>query len=179
MADEENENVEEETKKKPGLIGKLIVWGAIFVMGAGAGFAVPMLTGGGEPVEEEEGVNPATIGVELMDFPEPTEETAYIEFDAITANLNDPRHSRYVNCTLSFQVSKSQLDPLTKLIEDKNALLKNWLISHLRDKKLDDVKGKYGHNLLRREIHGKFNEMLFTDGIERIQDILFSDFKIQ
>ena len=60
-----------------------------------------------------------------------------------------------------------------------NVVLKNWLIAHLREKKLEDVRGKLGHNTLRREIHDKFNEMLFTDGIERIQDVLFQDFKVQ
>ncbi len=179
MAEEENESTEDNAPKKSGFLGKLIIWGAIFVMGAGAGFAVPMLTAGSDPGEEPEGENPALVGVELMDFPEPTDEIAFIEFDEVVANLNDPRASRYVNCSLSLQVSKSQLDALTKLVEEKSAVLKNWLIAHLRDKTLEDVKGKYGHNLLRREIHGKFNEMLFTDGIERIQNILFSDFKIQ
>ncbi len=55
----------------------------------------------------------------------------------------------------------------------------NWLIGHLRDKQLEDVRGKFGQNMLGREIHGKFNELLFTDGIERIQDVLFRDFKVQ
>ncbi len=165
----------EATVKKPSLIGKIIAWGAIFVMGAGAGFAVPMLTAGAP----DKSVNPATLGVKLMDFPEPVDETAFIEFDEVVANLNDPRSSRFVNCSLSLQVSKSQVEELTKLSEAKKVLLTNWLIAHLRDKTLEEVQGKYGHNLLRREIHGKFNEMLFTDGIERIQDVLFSGFTIQ
>ncbi|QEG23388.1 flagellar basal body-associated FliL family protein [Mariniblastus fucicola] len=173
---EENET-QDTPPKKSGFLGKLIVWGIIFVIGAGAGFAVPMLTGPGEVPDK--GVNPGVVGVKLMDFPEPVEEKAFIDFDEVVANLNDPRASRYVNCTLTLQVSKSQEDALTKLVEEKNVLLKNWLIAHLRDKTLEEVRGKYGHNLLRREIHGKFNEMLFTDGIERIEDILFSDFKIQ
>lgn len=173
MADE---NTEEAEVKKPGLIGKLIVWSVIFVMGAGAGFAVPMLT---SAPPEDEGVNPALVGVKVMDFPEPDDEIAFLTFDDVTANLNDPRQSRYITCAMSLQVSKAQELALTELLEQKKILLKNWLIAHLRDKTMEDVKGKYGQNLLRREIHGKFNELLFTDGIERIQDILFSDFKIQ
>jgi flagellar basal body-associated protein FliL len=174
---EETESAET-SEKKPGLMGKLIMWGVIFALGAGAGFAAPMLSGS-TPDDDSDVQNPGVVGVKLMDFPEPVDEKAFIEFDEVVANLNDPRASRYVNCTLSLQVSKSQTEALTKLVEEKNALLKNWLIAHLRDKTLDEVRGKYGHNLLRREIHGKFNEMLFTDGIERIEDILFSDFKIQ
>ena len=173
---EEIEN-SDATEKKPGFMGKLIVWGVIFALGAGTGFAAPMLAGTA-PVEND-AQNPGVVGIQLMDFPEPVDEKAFIEFDEVVANLNDPRASRYVNCTLSLQISKSHTEALTKLVNEKNAMLKNWLIAHLRDKKLDEVRGKYGHNLLRREIHGKFNEMLFTDGIERIEDILFSDFKIQ
>ena len=172
---EENEEPDT-TEKKPGLIGKLIIWGVIFAMGAGAGFAAPMLTSGSSV---HNSVNPGVAGVELMDFPEPVDEIAFIEFDDVVANLNDPRASRYLNCSLSLQVSKSQVEKLTKLVEEKNPLLKNWLIAHIRDKTLEKVVGKFGQNLLRREIHGKFNEILFTDGIERIQDILFSDFKVQ
>lgn len=174
---EETEAPEAEEEKKPGMMGKLIVWVVIFVMGAGAGAAVPLLTGSGDAADNT--TNPATLGIELMDFPEPGEEISFIEFDEVVANLNDPRASRFVTCTLSLQIAKTHEEAMTKLVEEKGALLKNWLIAHLRDKELEEVRGKYGHNMLRREIHGEFNHLLFTDGIERIQDVLFRDFKIQ
>lgn len=173
----EKNEAEEAPAKKPGMMGKLIVWGVIFLIGAGTGAAVPLLTG--PAAAEDPGVDARTVGVKLMDFPEPGEEIAFLEFEEVVANLNDPRASRYTTCTLSLQIAKSQEEKLTKLIEEKKALLKNWLIGHLRDKNLEQLRGRYGHNLLRREIHDKFNEILFTDGIERIQDVLFSDFKVQ
>lgn len=173
---EANEGAEP-TPKKPGIVGKLIVWGVVFLLGAGTGAAVPLLTSSAEVDDQTPDLG--TVGITLMDFPEPNEEIAFIEFDEVVANLNDPRASRYTTCTLSLQVAESQLVELTKLVGEKNVLLKNWLIAHLRDKSMEEVRGKYGHNLLRREIHGKFNEILFTDGIERIQDVLFRDFKIQ
>ena len=104
---------------------------------------------------------------------------AFIDFDEVVVNLNDVRYSRYVTCTFSLQIAKSQELAIQKLVDEREVVLKNWLIAHLRDKKLEDVRGKLGHNTLRREIHDKFNEMLFTDGIERIVDVLFQDFKVQ
>lgn len=171
----DNDAPEEGEAKKPGMMGKLIVWGVVFVMGAGAGAAVPLLTGG-TPDEAAAFEDPF---VEKMDIPEPDDEFAYIDYDDVTANLKDPRASRYVNVTVALKVAKSQEAAITKLVEDNDAILKNWLLSHLRDKKLEEVAGKFGHNMLRREIHGEFNKLLFTDGIERIQDVLLKDFKIQ
>ena len=172
----ENEEAQEAPEKKSGLLGKLIVWGVIFVLGAGAGAATPMLMGSNKTSEH---LNVNAVGVKLMDFPEPDDKVAFIEFDEMVVNLNDPRFSNYLTCSITLQVAKSQEIALTKLIEEKSAILKNWLIAHVRDKKPEEVRGKFGHNMLRREIHGKFNELLFTDGIERIQDVLFKDFKVQ
>lgn len=170
----ENETPEEGEPAKPGLVGKLIVWVVIFAIGAGAGAAVPLLTGG----DPEEAVAEEPI-VDKMDIPDPDDKFAFVDFDSVTANLNDPRASRYVEVTVTLKVAKSQEAAITTLVEENEAVLKNWLLSHLRDKKMEDVAGKFGHNMIRREIHGEFNKLLFTDGIERIQDVLLKDFKIQ
>ena len=143
--------------------------------GAGAGAAVPLLTSGGNP--DEAGASEPVI--EKMDIPEPDDKFAFVDFDSVTANLNDPRASRYVEVTVTLKVAKSQESAITTLVEENEAVLRNWLVSHLRDKKMEDVTGKFGHNMIRREIHGEFNKLLFTDGIERIQDVLLKDFKIQ
>ncbi|MEM0927604.1 MAG: flagellar basal body-associated FliL family protein [Planctomycetota bacterium] len=172
MADKQDDK---DGKKSGGMLGKLIVWGVVFMLGAGTGVAVPMLlmpsnssSAGGTAAPENR-----------MDIPEPDEKLAFVEFDEVVVNLNDSRYSRYLTCTFSLQVAESQKEAIEKLVEDQSVVLKNWLIAHLRDKKLEDVRGKIGQNLIRREIFDKFNELLFTDGIERIQDVLFQDFKIQ
>ncbi len=155
-------------------MSKLIVWGLVFVMGAGTGVAVPLLL-----LPSDSNAAGAAVDENRMDIPEPDDKVGFVEFDEVVVNLNDSRYSRYLTCTFSFQVASSQQQAIEKLVEDQSVVLKNWLIAHLRDKKLEDVRGKLGQNLLRREIHDEFNEMLFTDGIERIQDVLFHDFKIQ
>ncbi len=174
----EVESQEEPNEKQSGgRATKLMVWGIVFVLGIGTGVSVPLfvLPSQGGDAKDQVRRRPA----ETMDIPEADDKTAFVEFDEVVVNLNDTRYSRYVTCTFSLQVANSQKEAIEKLVDDQNVVLKNWLIAHLRDKKLEDVRGKLGHNTLRREIHDKFNELLFADGIERIQDVLFQDFKVQ
>ncbi|NND95830.1 MAG: hypothetical protein HKN47_00705, partial [Pirellulaceae bacterium] len=167
---------QDDPRKSGGLIGKLLVWGVVFALGAGTGVAVPIFV---FPTNVNGGNTTSVSDVPRMDIPEPNDKPAFVEFKEVVVNLNDERYSRYVTCNFSLQIAESQLIAIQALVDDQEVVLRNWLIAHLRDKKLEDVRGKLGHNTLRREIHDKFNEMLFTDGIERIQDVLFQDFKVQ
>lgn len=162
-------------KKSGGMLSKLIIWGVVFILGVGTGVAAAMFV---LPSQEDDAANKVPM-IEKMEIPEPDDKPAFIEFDEVVVNLNDARYSRFVNCKFSIQIANSQKPAIELLLEDHKAVLTNWLIAHLRDKKLEDVRGKLGHNTLRREIHDKFNEVLFTDGIERVQDVLFQDFKVQ
>ena len=163
-------------KKSGGMLSKLIVWAVVFVLGVGTGVSVPLLI---LPAQSR-AANPDQVRLPgQMDIPAPDDKQAFIDFDEIVVNLNDARYSRYVTCTFSLQVAQSQQMAIAKLIDDKKVVLKNWLIAHLRDKQLDDVRGMLGHNTLRREIRDHFNQILFTDGIERVQDVLFQDLKVQ
>jgi flagellar basal body-associated protein FliL len=173
MAEENTDETQD--KPKGGMLSKLLVWGVVFFVGAGTGVAFPLFVLPSGATEAKE----AVVDPNRMDIPEPDDKTAFIDFEEVVVNLNDSRYSRYLTCTFSLQVAGSQQEAIQKLVDENRVVLKNWLIAHLRDKKLEDVRGKLGHNLLRREIHDKFNEMLFTDGIERIQDVLFQDFKVQ
>ncbi|MEO1526931.1 MAG: flagellar basal body-associated FliL family protein [Planctomycetota bacterium] len=175
MADEKEDDSKD--KKSGGMLPKLIIWGVVFVVGVGSGAVVPMMM---MPSPDSEAAEPDQVPMFTpMDIPEPDEAMAFISFDEVVVNLNDVRYSRYVTCKFSLQIAKSQEAAIQKLVDDNKDVLTNWMIAHLRDKKLEDVRGKLGHNALRREIHDKFNEILFTDGIERIQDVLFQDFKVQ
>ena len=175
MAENENESEgTDEAPAKKGGMGKLIVWGVVFFMGIGTGVGVALFV-----LPEKEIEASAPVIDNLMDIPEPDDKIAFIDFDEVVVNLNDARYSRYVSCTFSLQIALSQQIAIQQLVDDNEAVLINWLIAHLREKELEDVRGKLGHNTLRREIHDQFNQMLFTDGIERIQDVLFKDFKVQ
>lgn len=173
MADEKQADAEE--KSGGGFIGKVIIWGVIFLVGTGTGVGVAMFVLPAAPANAEADAN----ALPKMDIPEPSDELDFIEFDEVTVNLDDPRMSRFFICKFQLQVTTDEKEAIQAIVDKKTVILKNWLISHLKDKKPEDVKGRLGHNTLRREIHDKFNSMLFTDGIERIQDVLIEDSKIQ
>ena len=112
-------------------------------------------------------------------FAKPSKNSSFIDFEEVIVNLDESRFNRYLKLAFSLQVAANHQSDVESLIEGKKAVLKNWLISHLADKSLDDVKGKFGHSRLRREISDYFNEVLFEDGVERIQDVLFKELNIQ
>ena len=175
MADAEEKDAPEE-KQGGGFIGKLIVWSVIFFGGIGTGVSVALFVlPSSEATSQEVDPNP----IEKMDIPEPDDELEFIEFDEITANLDDPRYSRFLICKFQLQITAAEKDAIQTLVDKNGVILKNWLIAHLSERKPDDVMGKLGFNTLRREIHDKFNSLLFTDGIERIQDVLIEDLKVQ
>ena len=172
MSDSDTDATEEKTKK--GGMKKLLVGLVVAVIGIGAGFATPILLDGSAAEKDSKELTAKTL-----DIPEATEELAFLDFEEVVINLKDARFSRFLKIDFSMQISKPQVAAITEILEDNRVILKNWLLSHVADKSPEDIRGKKGYNQLRREIHDKFNAMMFPDGIERIQDILFKEFNIQ
>ena len=155
---------------------RFLVWGFVVAIGIGAGFATPLvLSGGNQTKTTPVGQN----GVEKLDFPEPDDESAFIDFGELVVNFNDPRISRYIKLQFSLQVAKNHELKIKEFLDSKKQILTDWVIGHVADKQLEDIRGKQGHNRLRREIHDRFNHVLFSDGIKRIQDVLFTEFNVQ
>ena len=73
----------------------------------------------------------------------------------------------------------SEEKEFTELLPKYKAIMKNWLISYLSDRSLQEVSGAAGVNRLRREIQEKFNALLFPVGAEKIHDVLFEEFNVQ
>ncbi len=172
MAEQENTD----DKKKSGK-GGLIMTVVVGALAVGGGVATPLIFA--SMSGEKTGQSSETTAKGGLNIPEATDKTTYIEFDEVVVNLDESRFNRYLKMNFSLQVAESQKVEIEKLITEKKAVLKNWLISHLADKSLEDIRGKFGHNRLRREIHDYFNMVLFEDGVERIQDILFKELNIQ
>ena len=169
MADEEKKEGDDE--KKSGSLGKILIWLVVVSISIGGGFATPLVIAKlSQPAEKTED-GPAV--------PDPDEEVDYIDFDEVVVNLGDSRFSRYLKLKFSLEVPKSQKAEIETLIETKKAVLMNRIISHISEIKIDDLKGAFGQNRLRREMHDYFNEILFKDGIERIRNILFREFHVQ
>lgn len=107
------------------------------------------------------------------------EGPSFLPFGRIVVNLNDPTLTRYLALEVTIQAEGDDEEDVKSALESRKPILQTWLTSHLADKTLEEVRGKVGVNRLRREIQDNFNALLFTDGRERIQDILFEEFHVQ
>ncbi len=156
---------------KKGMKGMLVIVG-VGVAAAAAGFALPRflpgsLAGMGKAnAEHEEKAQP---GLKL----------GFVPFDQVVVNVNEQRLSRFLRIKLIVVVDAADEKPIGELVVKNKAILKNWLISHLSDKGMQDVTGAVGINRARREIQDQFNYLLFPDGSEKIRDILFEEFNVQ
>ena len=182
-AEENAGDAAEAEGKKSSLMG-IVVWVVVGLVGIVGGFLTPMLLmpDPGEAKETEIIEAPPETEEKTMDIPipDPNEDVGFVPFDKdVVLNFNDPRQARFLKMNFTLQVAKSQVEPITKLVEEKHDVLRNWLIGHIADKRVEDIRGKQGTNRLRREIHDAFNEILFFDGIERVQDVLFQDLSVQ
>ena len=150
----------------------LLIWVVVMILSIGGGVAAPIVIAGMAKQDDNPEV-PKVVELERE------EEFEFIEFDEVTVNLDEARFSRYLRINFSLQVGKSQKLEVEKQLAAKKTICKNWLQVHVAEKTTEDLRGKFGRNRLRREIHDFFNEALFDDGLERIQDVLFSEFHVQ
>ncbi|MFK7819153.1 MAG: flagellar basal body-associated protein FliL [Planctomycetaceae bacterium] len=169
MSDEaKTEDGEEKPKGKLGLIMVPL----LVLISAGAGFAVPMMMGGSSEPEPEK--DPLAI-----EIPDPIGKAAFVDFGEVVGNLNDGRMNRFLRLHISLQIDEAQLLKIEEIHEKQKAVLRNWLLSHISDKSMDDIRGASGQNRLRREIKEQFNAVLFPDGVDRVHDVLFQEFNVQ
>lgn len=162
---------EEGDEKPKGKMGLILV-PLLVVVSAGAGFAVPMMMGGGDEAKPEK--DPLAI-----EIPEPSGKAAFVEFGEVVGNLDDGRMTRFLRLDISLQIDEAQQLKIEEIHEKNKAVLRNWLLSHISDKAMDDIRGAAGQNRLRREIKEQFNAVLFPDGVDRIHDVLFQEFNVQ
>jgi flagellar basal body-associated protein FliL len=104
---------------------------------------------------------------------------SFLSFGQMIVNLNSDRMNRYLRMNLSLQVNDDDYDMVSEELEHRKLQLKSWLVAYLSDVGVDDVRGTAGQNRLRRDIQDHMNTILFEDGVDRIQDILFEEFTVQ
>ena len=166
------EQTDSEPDKKSGSMMKIIIWLVVVMLSIGGGFATPVLIAQlSKPADQKQ--------EPIAAAPDPSEEVEFIDFDEVVAVLGNSRFSRYLKMNFSLQVAQSQKFEVEEKIEKRKALLTNRIIAHVAEISAEDLEGKFGHNRLRREMHSFFNEILFDDGIERIQDVLFRELQVQ
>lgn len=164
---EENESAE---KNSRGLLFPLVMLVTAGVAGTSVPFLLPYVEGKGSaspPGITGSAGTGAETGIE------------FISFGEVTVNLDEGRMNRYLRLKMSLQIEKHEKELVDARLKIQDLVLRNWLLSHLSDKTLDQIRGKAGQNMLRREIRNHFNTSLFPDGYDRIQDILFEEFNVQ
>lgn len=156
------------------LTKNLLMFGIVGLVCGIAGFALPVLApqlfGLNGPVKQDK---------PKVDLPEPSGKAAFITFGQTVVNLDDGRLTRYLRISITLQVDAAQEAGINELVEGKKAILKSWLLSYLSDQNMDEIRGASGQNRIRREIQDHFNTVLFVDGIDRVQDVLFEEFNVQ
>ena len=172
---------EEEQEASPDTGNKgrktLIILAAAVVVMALMGFGVArMLSPSPEPVQAAGDEEPAEPPLEEFDMQAQFE---YIEFGAVTVNLDEPRMARYLQALPILAVRKEHKTVVAKLIELKMPELNSWLTVYLHGCTLDDVRGTKNLNRIRRELRDAFNDQLFGNGRPLINHVLFKEFKIQ
>ncbi|MEQ9407240.1 MAG: flagellar basal body-associated FliL family protein [Fuerstiella sp.] len=154
--------------------GGALPWILVTLLCGGAGVAIPFFLPSSPSVTADDFVEEE----DPFELPAP-EDTAIIPFESVVVNLDEGAMTRYLRVTLKLQVAKDKELMIVPLIEEKKALLKNWLLNQISDKGLDDIRGAAGQNRLRREIRDQFNSVLFPDGYDRIYDVLFDEYNVQ
>ena len=149
----------------------LVLVAAVLLLAAVSGFMLGRLMSSQETEAAEE-----AAAEEVQE----AAEYVFLPFDMTVVNLADARLTRYLSVTLSLQVNRESSSAVRQVFEsDRKAIFKNWLISHLSDKKLEEVKGSASLNELRREILDGFNSILAGHVKERIEAVLFEEFNVQ
>lgn len=156
--------VDETASAPKGGMKKWLFLGIAALLAVGAGVALPMflVPKGAPPTPSRE-----------------PKKAALIPFGEVVVNLGEERLTRYLRVKLLLVVDHTQEKAITELLAKQRPFLKSWLISYLSDQSLQEVSRAAGVNRVRREILDRFNAMLFPDGAERIQDLLFDEFVVQ
>lgn len=153
--------------KSGGVLPYLIVGILCTAAGVAVPFLLPMLTN-----------TEAAPNSPPYELPK-AEDTVFVPFGEVAVNLDDQRLNRFLKVSITLQVAKEHQVELTKKLETQTVPLKSWLLSHLSDKTLEEIRGAAGQNRLRREIRNEFNTILYPDGYDRIYDVLFDNYAVQ
>jgi flagellar FliL protein len=187
MADEPEEQAAEAVDEAEGGEGEdqpvsrlwLLILAAAVVLGAGSGFGTArLLLGFGGPPPARQDQAPAAE-------PQPGSEQqgqgdlAYYDFEAIVANLDEPRLARYIRATITVAIRAEDYKVATELIDKKQPELRSWLTVYLSGCTLEDVRGPKNLNRIRREIQDAFNQQLWPNARPLIEMIFFKEFAVQ
>lgn len=166
MAAEPVEAVEEnESKSKlPMILGAL----AVFVIGGGAGFGGSMfMNDSDDPEAEEESTD------EDGEEGSPEDSRAVHDLGLFTVNLRGSGGGRILRMEVSVETTKAGLPP----VQEREAQLRDTIITLVSDYDYADLEGLDGKTRLRDELLGRVNTLMPADS--RVERIYFTQFLVQ
>ena len=156
----------------------LIMALAVALVGAGAGYGASlMFRGPSRPPQTQ----PAEAPHDEPARPNPGQDHAltYYDFEAIRANLDEPRLARYVMAKITLAFNASDGSAATAAVTKKLPELKSWLTVYLSGCRLDDIRGPKNLNRISREIQDELNRRLWPDSESLIRKVLFKEIVVQ
>jgi flagellar basal body-associated protein FliL len=107
------------------------------------------------------------------------QQRAFIDFGQVVVNLDEGQLNRYLQVQIALQVQDEQIAQVSARVASNKAALMDWLLGHLSDQSLEDIRGSESQNRLRNEIKDGFNTVLFPGSEGQIQLVLFEKFVVQ
>jgi flagellar basal body-associated protein FliL len=149
-------------------MGSLLLAAVVGIVSGGLGFGIPIMF-------------PSIVGGEPAPPEEPKPVVFVAPFGSVVVNLNESRMNRYLRLQVALRAEGDEgfQAHFNETLEPQKPLLTSWLIGHLADLSMEDIRGAAGQNKLRREIQDHFNTILFPDGHDHIIDVLFEEFNVQ
>lgn len=99
--------------------------------------------------------------------------------EPVIVNLSSQSLNRYLRVRVALQVSQEDELVVAHLVEQNRVALRDWLITHLAGKTVDDLRGTEGINHLRKEVDEQFGQILSSDGDTMLQRVVFDEFNPQ
>jgi len=186
---EEQKDPKAEKSDKKSLIARFLPWIIIFVVVlicAGAGLSVGRLFAGSdipEGAESDSGADPQSLTEDLKadnDSAEDSGKVWYYDLDSVVANLNEPTVTRYVQASLTLEMSADMdVKKGTAFLDEKKRILRDCLYLYLSSLTLEDVRGDKNLRSIQSHVRDAFNEKLFPDSKPQIKKVLIKEFPVQ
>jgi flagellar basal body-associated protein FliL len=160
----------EQTAPKKSGKGKWIAGGLIALLAIAGGAITPMFAHFGAEASSGEGGE----GKEKHES-----KKALIPFESVVVNVADGKYTRYLRVRITLVVDIKDENKIKEVVEKEKPFLLTWVLGYLQDRTMDQLHGSAGMHRVRREMRDEFNHRLFSDGEDKIRDILLPEYNFQ
>ena len=105
-------------------------------------------------------------------------DTSFLLLDEVVVNLASTTQSNYLTVCVELQVSSKDELMLAQKVDHTKSVLRDWLITHLSGKTIEDVRNVGAIDKIRDEIREEFIQILFPQDTVELE-IVFRKFMYQ